>query len=337
MLQLEDTWTWDFWIADTGKEYHIYFLRASKVFHSPDGRHDIVRNPDDRHIGTSVGHAVSTDLFNWTVCEDIMHPSPEGSPSSFDDMSHWTGSVLKGPDELWYMFYTGICKDEGGLIQRIGLKTSSDLYTWDSRPDFNVISADPRLYEKLGESTWPNETWRDPWVFPDPDGHGWHMYITARSKDGVVDDRGVVGHAVSNDLMDWEIQPALSSAGGGFGDLEVTQINVVNGRPVLLFSCLRREFSAVRKAAGEKGGGEGGVWAVPAESVVAQFDIMNAQLLTNHELYAGRLIQDRNSQWLLLAFANDDDDGNFVGHLADPYSVNWQQDGTLSIKPMVAP
>lgn len=337
MLILPDTWTWDFWIANTGSEYHIYFLKASKVYHSPDRRHDIVRNPDDRHIGTSVGHAVSTDLFNWTTCDDIMSPTDKDAASAFDDMSHWTGSVVKGPDDIWYMFYTGICRDEGGLIQRIGLKTSKDLYNWESRPDFNVLTADPNLYEKLGESTWPNETWRDPWVFPGPDGKGWHMYITARSKDGAVDDRGVVGHAVSDDLMNWEILPALSNSGGGFGDLEVTQINLVQSKPVLLFSCLRREFSAVRKSAGEKGGGKGGVWAVPSDSVLGPFDVKNAQLITNHELYSGRLIKDRNSQWVLLAFANDDDDGNFVGHLADPHSVNWQTDGTLSIKALTPP
>lgn len=334
MLELPDTWTWDFWIADAGNEFHIYFLRASKVFHSPDGRHDIVRNPDDRHIGTSVGHAVSKDLFNWTVYDDIMHPSKE---EAFDDMSKWTGSVLKGPDDLWYMFYTGICKSEGGLIQRIGLVTSKDLFTWERREDFTPIAADSQYYEKLGESTWPNETWRDPWVFPDPDGNGWHMYITARAKDGAVDDRGVVGHAVSKDLLNWEIKPPLSKSGGGFGDLEVTQINLVDDKPVLLFSCLEREFSTVRRNAGVKGGGKGGVWAVPSDSIFGPFDVANSQLITNHELYSGRLVKNHDSQWLFLAFANDDDDGNFVGHLADPYSVSWQTDGTLALKPLDRP
>lgn len=334
MLELDETWTWDFWIADTGSEFHIYFLRASKVFHSPDGRHDIIRNPNDRHIGATVGHAVSTDLFNWQVCEDILAPSPE---PAFDDMSNWTGSVVQGPDQLWYMFYTGISHQEGGLVQRIGLATSSDLYDWDKRDDFEKICADSELYEKLGDSTWPNETWRDPWVFADPGGDGWHMFITARSKDGAVDDRGVIGHAHSEDLWNWKILPSLSEAGGGFGDLEVSQINLMDGKWVLLFSCLEREFSVARRSAGDNGGGLGGVWALPSNDPFGPFDIEKAQRITTHDLYSGRLIKNHDSQWLLMAFVNDDDDGKFVGHLSDPLSVSWQTDGTLSLKPVSAP
>ena len=30
------------------------------------------------------------------------------------------------------------------------------------------------------------DTWRDPWVFPDPAGDGWHMLITARAAAGPV-------------------------------------------------------------------------------------------------------------------------------------------------------
>jgi beta-fructofuranosidase len=334
VLQLAETWTWDFWIADTGDEYHIYFLKASKVYHSPDGRKDLVRNPDGRHTRTTIGHAVSTDLFNWKVCDDVMAPSEE---EAFDDLATWTGSVVKGPDGLWYMFYTGISYREGGLVQRIGLATSDDLYRWEKRSDFPPLAADARLYEKLGESTWPNETWRDPWVFPDPEGTGWHMFVTARAKTGADDDRGVVGHAYSLDLLNWEILPPLSESGAGFGDLEVTQISVIDGRPVLLFSCLNREFSIARRSAGETGGGSGGVWAVPSESILGPFDIYDAKLITDDKLYAGRMIQNRESQWLFLAFANDDAEGNFVGHLADPMSVTWQADGTLALKAMAGP
>lgn len=307
----------------------MYFLKASKVYHSPDGRRDLVRNPDGRHTRTTVGHAVSSDLINWTVCDDIMSPSDE---DAFDDLATWTGSVVKGPDNLWYMFYTGISYREGGLVQRVGLATSDDLYKWEKRKDFQPLAADALLYEKLGESTWPNETWRDPWVFPDPEGNGWHMFVTARAKVGVYDDRGVVGHAFSWDLFNWEILPALSEPGSGFADLEVTQVSVIDGKPVLLFSCLTREFSAVRRAAGERGGGKGGVWAVPCDSPLGPFDVYDAALLTDHKLYAGKFIQNRQSQWLFMAFANDDENGNFIGHLADPMSVSWESDGTLCLK-----
>lgn len=312
----------------------MFFLRASKVYHSPDGRKDLVRNPDGRHTRTSVGHAVSKDLFSWDVCEDVLAPSEY---EAFDDLATWTGSVVKGPDGFWYMFYTGISYREGGLVQRIGLATSDDLFRWEKRKDFAPLAADSKMYEKLGESTWPNETWRDPWVFPDTEGDGWHMFVTARAKKGADDDRGVVGHAFSYDLLNWEIRPPLSEPGSGFGDLEVTQMTMVDGKPILLFSCLSREFSIVRRAAGKAGGGNGGVWAVPSDSVLGPFDILNAQLITDHKLYSGRMVQCHDSRVAFLAFANDDDNGNFVGHVADPMSVAWQADGTIALKACTGP
>ena len=116
-----------------------------------------------------IGRAASTDLANWTLLPNVFNSSDN---ESFDDMATWTGSVVKGPDQMWYMFYTGISKKEDGRVQRIGLATSSDLYSWERCQDFLPLSADPRFYEKFGESKWPNETWRDPWVFEDPDGNG---------------------------------------------------------------------------------------------------------------------------------------------------------------------
>ncbi|TAN21693.1 MAG: hypothetical protein EPN30_09400, partial [Actinomycetota bacterium] len=198
LLNLDDTWIWDFWIADTGKEYHIYFLKASKEYRDPLTRHDLIRNPDRRQKRSSIGHAVSKDLISWELLPDALH---HGEPGTFDDLATWTGSVLQGPDEIWYMFYTGISSESEGKLERIGLATSDDLYSWEKRQDLSILSADHRWYEKLGDSSWPNETWRDPWVFRDPDGDGWHMYITARSRDGSVDDRGVIGHAHSENLL----------------------------------------------------------------------------------------------------------------------------------------
>ena len=47
------------------------------------------------------------------------------------------------------MFYTGTSSAEGGLVQRIGLATSSDLITWTKHPDNPVMVADSRWYEGL--------------------------------------------------------------------------------------------------------------------------------------------------------------------------------------------
>ena len=171
MLRLPDAWTWDFWIADTGAEYHLLFLYASRALHEPDRR----------HVRASIGHAVSTDLTTWTRVADAL---VRGDAPAFDDVATWTGSVLRGPDGVWRMFYTGATRRAEALIQSIGVATSTDLVTWHKHPGNPVLTADPRWYERYGDSTWFDEAWRDPWVFPDPGGDGWHMLITARANHG---------------------------------------------------------------------------------------------------------------------------------------------------------
>ena len=49
-------------------------------------------------------------------------------------------------------------------VETIGLATSPDLFSWNKAPAA-VLAADPRWYETLGTSSWPEEAWRDPWVF----------------------------------------------------------------------------------------------------------------------------------------------------------------------------
>jgi len=67
------------------------------------------------------------------------------------------------------------------------------------------------------------------------------MLLTARANYGSPDDRGVIGHGTSRDLLEWEVQPPLSQPGQGFGQLEVPQFEVIDSRPVLFFSCLGTE------------------------------------------------------------------------------------------------
>ena len=257
MLRLSDSWVWDFWLADTGEEYHLFFLRASRA----------LGDPHRRHWRASVGHAVSTDLQDWTLLPDALVHS---DGPAFDDMATWTGSVLQAPDGTWRMFYTGLTRSEGGQIQRIGSATSSDLTTWTPDPGMTPLSADARWYEKLGGSSWQGEAWRDPWVFADPGGDGWHMLVTARAVTGDDDDRGVIGHATSPDLQHWTVREPLSRPGAGFGQLEVLQVAEVEGHPVVLFSCLHGELSA----ASRERWASGGVWALPVDSVVGPFDAL---------------------------------------------------------------
>jgi len=312
MHLLPDVWTWDSWFVDDGHKFHAFYLKASRA----------LIDPDRRHQRASVGHAVSDDLRTWTELPDAFVPS---DGPAFDDQAIWTGSILPGPDGLWRFFYTA-CGRENPLKQRLGLATSPDLITWTRDPDWQVIEADRRFYEKFGDSDWGDEAWRDPWVYPDPAGDGWHMLITARARHGELRDRGVVGHATSPDLATWSVRPPLSTPDAGFGQLEVLQLAQVDGRWALMFSCLQSELSDERRLA-DPGGG---IWTVAVDSPTGPFDLSRATRLTGPELYAGRLVQDRAGRWNLMAFRNLDEDGSFVGSLADPLPVTWEN-GALAL------
>lgn len=308
MFDLPDSWVWDYWFADDGERYHLFFLYASRALHDPEAR----------HYRASVGHAVSTDLVEWTRVADALVRS---DAPAFDELATWTGSIVRHPDGTWFMFYTGATLAPGGQnVQRIGYATSPDLFTW-TKAGAPVLEATGPWYEKISSGAWHDEAFRDPWVFADPDGNGWHMLITARAPEGLVEGRGVIGHAWSADLRTWELREPLSApSADGFGQLEVLQAEVVDGRPVVIFSCLKEHSTASRRSAA------GGTWAVPAESLLGPFDIDAAYPLTDERLYVGRLLQRRSDgEWLLFAFRNLGEDGRFLGGITDPMPVQWDR------------
>lgn len=311
MLRLASSWVWDFWTADDGDRYHLFFLKASRA----------LVDPDRRHWRATIGHATSTDLSSWTEHADAV--LPDDSPA-FDDLATWTGSVVRQDDGMWRMFYTAVSRAEGGLSQRISSVVSADLFTWHREPGRQVLVPDPQWYETAETRQWPDQAWRDPWVFRD--GETWHMLITARANHGDADDRGVIGHATSPDLTAWTVQPPLSRPGAGFGHIEVVQTVNVDGRPVGLFSCLGPELSRARRGDDPVGG----IWAFPTDTLAGPFRTEESYRVTDEHLYVGRLVEDRAGRWQFLAFRNDDGHGGWVGEITDPQPVAWI-DGRLTI------
>jgi beta-fructofuranosidase len=309
---LPDYWVWDFWLADDGLVFHLFYLRAPKS----------LGNPSLRHRNAQIGHATSRDLVLWTDLGPVLGP---GGPGDFDETATWTGSVVKGPDGVWRLFYTGsrfLSGDSDSNIETVGLAKSTDLHTWIKEPT-PLVSVDARWYERLGDCRWTEETWRDPWVFADPEGDGWRMILTARANVGDGIDRGVIAHARSSDLDGWEVLPPLSAPGCGFQHLEVPQIATIHGRHALLFSCASSGLAGARAAAGESGG----VWALEVASPVGPYEIGNAAVVAGEPLYSGRLIQTRSGDWVLLAIENSTVDNEFTGGLSQPIPVRWAADG----------
>lgn len=301
MLRLDDRWVWDFWLADTGAEFHAFYLQAPKA----------LADQHLRHRNATVGHAVSSDLRDWEILPDALAPGP---PGSWDDRATWTGSTIRHGG-TWYTFYTGTQTADGGSMERIGMATSADLVSWTRHAANPVIVPDPRCYEVEDLTAWHETCWRDPWVFPDPDGDGFHALITARAAHGAADARGVIGHAWSADLVAWEVRPPLSEP-GEFGHLEVPQVEIVESTPVLLFSCAAGDFSAFRRA--RKPDEPTGTFLASGESLLGPWDIAGACVVPVPDLYSARIVRDRAGEWQVIGFIDGSAHGEFAGELSDP-------------------
>lgn len=303
-LRLPDRWVWDSWYVWDGDTCHAFYLCASR------GLYDPIR----RHRNTNIGHAISKDLVNWEILPDAISPSE--SPA-FDSWTTWTGSCVRGDDGKWWMFYTGTSRETNGLVQTIGAAVSEDLVRWTKLDRNPLVFADGSLYEKLQDQTWHDEAWRDPWVFRYPGEKTWHMLVTARARNGVPAERGVMGHAVSEDLLEWTVLEPLSAPGQGFGHLEVFQYEVVDGVPLVIFCCGWRELSQERL---QSFGKRDATYSVPAPQGLDRVDYTKARAFEANLVYAGRLVQKPSGEWFLLGFINEVD-GEFVGEICDPIPV----------------
>jgi len=244
MLTLQNQWIWDFWThrVGTGAEtcWHIWFLQADKS----------LGDEMLRHWNVSQGHAVSTDLVNWTHLGTCLRMAT--SPA-WDDKSVWTGSVVRDDEGGWHQFYTGTCAAENGRHQRIGHATSVEGHHWQRAGergdglvlDLKADDAVSALYEEYDVSVdgpWDGRAMRDPWVMRDPHGPGWLMYFTARVPGGdELNTRGAIGLARSADLRTWTLCPPVFS--GEFGQLEVPQVIELGGRWYCVFCTAAEHWS----------------------------------------------------------------------------------------------
>ena len=312
MLQLADHWVWDCWLFDDGDEFHIFFLRASKA----------LIDPDKRHFRASIGHAKSKDLKNWSLLPDALVAA---DAPAWDEVATWTGSVVKNPaDNLYYMFYTGVTRPKGGIVQQIGLATSPDLITWSRHLSNPVTSADPAIYETQ-ENGDPNTNWRDPWVFFDSRDGLWHMLNTADIKGGGLKTRATVAHSISPDLKNWKVQSPLHGE-SGFGQVEVIQVEEIEGKYVLVFCVNAHDLNEI------KPGFKTGTYSVPADSPTGPFHFDRTDIIDADGIYAARIIKDRSGQWVLLGFEAGQSSAEFTGRICDPIPLQISSEGTLRRK-----
>lgn len=322
VLALKDYFIWDSWYVHDGDVWHGYFLKAPRS----------IGDPELRHFNVSYGHATSRDLVNWDHLGETFGPAP--SPA-WDDYTTWTGSTVKGDNGLWHLYYTGTCKAEDGLFQRIGLATSTDMHTWTRVGDgliLDIEGPNAHLYEANHEGSWHDRAMRDPWVMRDPEGDGWLMYFTARSS-GVLEPNagGCVGLASSPDGYTWTLEPPVFV--GGYGQLEVPQVFQADGQWYCLFCTAAEHFSKFQAETTEGGpvtgnhyligDGPRGPWRIAP-------GFLDGDLPCRR--YAARIV-DTGDGLVILGFADKPDGVPFVGHVMDPEPVLIGQDGLLEIGP----
>ena len=312
MLRLVDHWVWDSWVADDGDDYHLFFLKAPAL-----------GDPAQRHTRATVGHAVSTDLTDWQVLPDALGPVT----GSWDDLAIWTGSVLRGDDGVWRMFYTALnTRGHDMRDQRIGVAESDDLITWRRSSPAQALGVDTRWYKSLDGDDTASETWRDPFVTRDRAGNGWHMLVTARARGAERNDDGVIAHAWSPDLVHWEAREPICSPGAGFGQLEVVQVRVVDGQHVLVFTSHPDEQSAARR----EEHGDYCTWSLTGDDLLGPWDMSRAVPFTAEpELFAAPLVQRRDGSWVLFGFRNLEPEGVHAFEIIDPIPVTLDADGYL--------
>jgi beta-fructofuranosidase len=320
VLALKDKWVWDFWFAQNGDEWHVYFLQADKT----------LPHHDDRHRNVTQAHAVSKDLINWTHLGQCLAPS---RGPAFDDWTTWTGSTLQGPDGVWHLFYTGSTHQDDGLRQRIGHATSMDMHSWVRvGKDGLCLDISGPDYEEYTPGLWHDRAMRDPWVLKDPEGDGWIMYFTARVPGFAEPNAGgSIGFATSPDLYTWTIQPPVFR-GGMFGQMEVPQVFEHGGRWYCMFCTSGFQWSEAYRKFNPQDPVTGTHYLIADHPrgpwTVAPGTFFDGAMPPNR--YSGKVIK-KDGKLYTMGFVDAPDGKNFVGEVCDPIPVTVGSDGLLTV------
>ncbi|MDR1283770.1 MAG: hypothetical protein LBK99_23575 [Opitutaceae bacterium] len=170
----------DSWFHVEGDVAHAFYLTCAD--HLP------------AHKVWDIGHAVSSDLVNWTLLDLALR---RGEAGSWDECLA-TGSIVKTADG-YTMAYTSSNK------ALTGIAWSRDLSTWTRHTGNPTTACDERYYELMSTGTRKALHWRDPFVFKHDDQ--WHQLVCASNRAGPEGGRGTVGWAVSDDLKAWTVLP----------------------------------------------------------------------------------------------------------------------------------
>lgn len=300
---------WDSWFFKKDNKFHLFHLQAP-----------LSKYPEKRHNdNASIGHAISTDLFNWKELPIALKP---GAGDAWDNLALWTGSVIE-KDGRYYLFYTGKNKTANvKWIQRIGMATSDDLYNWEKYVNNPILEADNKIYDmkngknKIGKIG----AWRDPYVFQDPKIKRYYMIIAARKKGIETEYNGCIAIAESDNLFNWKLLPPLI-APGIYDEMEVPQMIIHKGIYYLFFST---HASNYKPGYAKKVGAFGGRHCYYSKELFGKYKPVNVNgVVYNNEdsIYDLTIVSKNQDIFIAIGWLNKDSAGKFIGKLSHPIEM----------------
>ncbi len=348
----QNKYCWDFWFAwDQQEQLHLFYLQASQL--------DCRFNPDLRHDRAAVGHATLT-RWGWqelTPDQPILQRSDR--PGDWDDLSIWTGSIIRNPhDAHYYLFYTARRQTDAVLhtphewqrSQNIGVAISADLHHWKRLDPANLVIPNPG-----NGGNFDGVNWRDPYLLYNPGDATFYAFICAHTPNAT-DAGGVIAYMTSPDLIHWQPEPEILVKSEDFYQMEVPQVFWRDGgdgtkRLYLLFCAQAQDCS--RHWRQQQPSAVGTYYQVsepiPSEQAINYRAIPWAgpARLLSPGFYAGKLVWPPQSSFagtsaeallraetaaVFYGFQWGDEGDRFVGGLSDPQAVQFAADGSLSLK-----
>lgn len=198
---------------EAGAERHG--LQMGKIFYKPEnawfgdaipfydnGVFYIYYLHDERKTAATADHTswhlvCTKDFVHWEEAGETLPAGGRGDP----DQACYTGSVMRGRDGDYHLFYTGqnpLNPDfgrEGKPLQYILHAVSRDLKHWEKHYE-TAFCAPEGVFE-------PHD-WRDPYVFYEEESGTYDMLLAARLKGKSFRRSGCVALCRSKDLWNWQ-------------------------------------------------------------------------------------------------------------------------------------
>lgn len=219
-----------------------------------------------------IAHAVSKDGLTWRRVKNALFV---GDPGDWDDDMLWTMQVYEDRGRF-EMYYTGLQRKDRGLVSKIGLAISDDLFNWEKVMD-EAFPFGPRApyYETYENNPRFWISFRDPFRY-DYEGKTFFLICT-RAATGSVSRRGCVGLV---ELLNKELifHPPMHYP-MVYDDVECPCVFELDGRHYLLGSI--REDVTVR------------YWFAPA--FLGEYHCFHNNVLLPKGNYAARVIADNGN------------------------------------------